>query len=190
MTRDSYYMIFNIFIVIFHLFCIGVATEVIFHTKGHPTFVSDATNADCISTIQYLCNAEGDVKNANAFGEELNKFVSEGKFKFVEDLFWCQPTAYWDMPPHIQQRLAGSSLCVVKGDANYRRLLGGREWPLDMPAKDILSYWPVPVCALRTFKAEIGCGVSLQEQNRAKMDDEKWLVSGRFGVVQVGSVST
>ena len=94
------------------------------------------------------------------------------------------------MPLHIQQRLAGSSLCVVKGDANYRRLLGEREWPLDMPAKDILSYWPVPVCALRTFKAEIGCGVSLQEQNRAKMDDEKWLVSGRFGVVQVGSVST
>ena len=61
---------------------------------------------------------------------------------------------------------------------------------MDMPAKDILSYWPVPVCALRTFKAEIGCGISPQNQKRAKTDDEKWRVSGKFGVVQVGSINT
>ena len=163
-----------------------MASEVVFHTKGHPTFVSDATNADCTSTIQFLSTA--DTENARTLGSELSSFVAEGKFKFVEDLFWCQPTAFWDMPPHIQQRLAGSNLCIVKGDANYRRLLGEREWPMDTSAKDILSYWPVPVCALRTFKAEIGCGVSPQNQDRAQKDDPRWQVSGRFGVVQVGSV--
>jgi hypothetical protein len=139
-----------------------------------------------------------------------------GKFEFTEDLFWCQPTAFWDMPERIRTKLAGSQLCVVKGDANYRRLLGERQWDLDKKAEEVLSYWPVPVCALRTFKAEIGCGVSASEQQRAQAADGKWQVfkgilfhlshlislslitlsytltqvSGRWGVVQVGGISS
>ena len=74
----------------------------------------------------------------------------------------------------------------MKGDANYRRLLGEREWPLDSPASDILSYWPVPVCALRTFKAEIGCGISKTKREETEASDSKWMVSGRWGVVQLG----
>ena len=134
----------------------GVAKEVIFHTKGHPTFVSDATTADSVSTISFLSSAKRDSGEAfaavNALAEELNEFVCDGRFRFTEDLFWCQPTAFWDMPAHIQSRLAGSCLCVVKGDANYGRLLGEREWPMDKPASEVLTYWPVPVCALRTLK--------------------------------------
>jgi len=65
-------------------------------------------------------------------------------------------------------------------------LLGEREWPLDTKASDILSYWPVPVCALRTFKAEIGCGITPSKQQETQAADPKWMVSGRWGVVQVG----
>ena len=35
----------------------GVCDKVRFHTKGHPTFVSDATNKDCYETIEFLCGA-------------------------------------------------------------------------------------------------------------------------------------
>ena len=76
------------------------------------------------------------------------EYAKISAFEFMEDLFWCRPTAMWDMPDSIQDRLAGSLTTFVKGDANYRRLLGEREWPLDTPAADVLSYWPVPVCAL------------------------------------------
>ena len=31
-----------------------IADQIVFHTKGHPTFVSDATTEDCISTINFL----------------------------------------------------------------------------------------------------------------------------------------
>ena len=75
-------------------------------------------------------------------------------------------------------------MVFVKGDANYRRLLGERQWPLGTLAADILSYWPVPVCALRTFKAEIGCGISPAAQQRAQAADKNWMVSGKWGVVQ------
>ena len=90
------------------------------------------------------------------------------------------------MPNSVKQKLSGSILVVVKGDANYRRLLGERQWELSTPAKSILSYWPVPVCALRTFKAEIGCGISAASRERAEKEDSKWMVSGKWGVVQFG----
>lgn len=137
---------------------LGVASKVTFHTKAHPTFVSDATNTDCMGTIDFLCGVDADhtVALANAFRD----YVDHGKFQFVEDLFWCQPTAFWDTPPHIMERISGSALVFVKGDANYRRLLGEREWALDMDAATVLSYWPVPVCALRTFKAEVSGSVA------------------------------
>ena len=166
---------------------LGIATEVVFHTKGHPTFVSDATTLDCISTINFLKDAtdkEGNIfQHTSAFAAELEEFVSAGKFSFIDDLFWCQPTSMWDMPSRIESRLSGSLLTLVKGDANYRRLLGEREWPLDTPSAEVLNYWPVPVCALRTFKAEIGCGIDEAAQRRASQADDKWMVSGKWGVV-------
>ena len=66
---------------------------------------------------------------------------------------------------------------IVKGDANYRRLLGDRQWPLDIDSNDVLSYWHVPCCALRIFKAEIGCGITEEAQQRAARSDSKWQVS-------------
>ena len=63
-----------------------------------------------------------------------------------------------------------------------------RQWPLTENARNILSYWQVPVCALRTFKAEMGCGISEEQQKRAAAADSKWMVSGKWGVVQLGGV--
>jgi Damage-control phosphatase ARMT1-like domain len=71
------------------------------------------------------------------------------------------------MPQRLRDEFSGksvanpdsgsSAMVFVKGDANYRRLLGDRTWPLDTPFGDVVSYFPVPVCALRTLKAEVSC---------------------------------
>ena len=163
---------------------LGVASSITFFTKGHPTFVSDATNEDALETIDFLSKSSSTLTSDLA--KSLADHVQTGKFSFDSDLFWCQPTAFWDMPDDIEIKIAKCKLVFVKGDANYRRLLGEREWPLDSPASDILSYWPVPVCALRTFKAEIGCGISKTKQEETEALDSKWMVSGRWGVVQLG----
>lgn len=161
-----------------------LADTVTFHTKGHPTFVSDATNEDVIETIRFLLQSE--TESTKTLGEFWKSHIEDGSFKLKEDLFWCQPQPFWDMPTHIQEKISNNIAVFVKGDANFRRLLGEREWPLDFDPKIILSYWPVPVCALRTFKAEIGCGISSEAQDRAKAADPNWMVSGRWGVIQFG----
>ena len=86
--------------------------------------------------------------------------LEAGSLEPREDFFWAQPTPFQDMPERIRRDLAGSALVFVKGDANYRRLLDERAWPLDTPFADVASGWPAPVCALRTLKAELGCGMS------------------------------
>jgi uncharacterized protein with ATP-grasp and redox domains len=163
---------------------LGVATCVTFHTKGHPTFVSDATSADCLETLDFLANTP--FYATSDLARKMIDHVKEGTFKFESDLFWCQPTSFWDMPSHIEDKVKNCKMVFVKGDANYRRLLGEREWPMDTNAADVLSYWPVPVCALRTFKAEIGCGITPEKQREAQESDSKWQTSGRWGVVQLG----
>ena len=47
-----------------------------------------------------------------------------------------QPTRYpmWAQPASLRSDLKqNSALVVVKGDANYRRMLGDRPWPFDAP---------------------------------------------------------
>lgn len=52
------------------------------------------------------------------------------------------------------------------------------------------AYFPCPVCALRTLKAEIGCGIEREQIERAKALDDNWQTNGRFGVVHFGSGSS
>jgi len=162
------------------------ADTVTLHTKAHPTFVSDAMNKDVLETIAELQNSS--LEATAQLGKLLAEAVESGKIKLVEDLFWCQPTPFWSLPVTVAEKLSSSKLIFVKGDANYRRLLGDRHWPLTAPAREVLSYWDQPVCALRTFKAELGCGVSEVDQQRALEMDSKWMVSGKWGVVQLAGV--
>ena len=51
---------------------------------------------------------------------------SNPSFIFFPDLWWWLS--------HLEEN---SALVVVKGDANYRRVLGDRPWPLDAPFKSV-----------------------------------------------------
>jgi hypothetical protein len=48
-----------------------------------------------------------------------------------------------------------------------------------------VSYFPTTVCALRTLKAELGCGMAPEQTTRAAELDSAWMVNGHFGVIQV-----
>ena len=48
----------------------------------------------------------------------------------------------------------------------------------------VAGYFPAPLCALRTLKAELGCGMSEESVDRASSSDPEWLTNGRWGVVQ------
>lgn len=166
----------------------GFASVVHLQLKAHPTFVSDAMAKDVIYTIEFLQrggSATGDNEAATkVLGNRWAEHVADRTWILTENFFWVQPQPMWEMPIELRSDISKSSLVFVKGDANYRRLLGDRDWELETPFSDILSYFPAPVCALRTLKAELGCGMPKESTDRASREDDKWLVAGKYGVVQ------
>jgi hypothetical protein len=172
-----------------HLIQSGIAKTVTFQLKSHPTFVSDALEKDLLEHVEHYANLNtAQYPNAQAAGATWKQYLETGLWKCNEDAFWVQPFAMWDMTEPLRTDMASRcDLAFVKGDANYRRLLGDRLWDYTTPFSDVVgSYFPCPVCALRTLKAELGCGMDADQVERAQKLDDNWMVNGRFGVVQFG----
>ena len=91
----------------------------------------------------------------------------------------------WDLPADLFDALRAEDVVVLKGDANYRRLLGDRHWDFSARFSDVASYFPTALLALRTLKAEIACGIAPEQVERARRENPQgWLVTGAYGVAQ------
>ena len=58
-----------------------------------------------------------------------------------------------------------------------------------MTFQDILNYFPAPLCALRTLKAELAAGLDAEQTCRISLEDPDWMTNGRWGVIQVAGFS-
>lgn len=165
----------------------GAAQSVVLQLKGHPTFVSDALAKDVMATCDYVESLGGPCVSV---GRRWREHIAEGRWELKEVFYWAQPQPFWDMPAEVTTDLQQSAMVFVKGDANYRRLLGDCEWELTTPFATVAGYFPAPLCALRTLKAELGCGMPAAAVERASSSDENWLTNGRWGVVQFHTPAT
>jgi uncharacterized protein with ATP-grasp and redox domains len=160
----------------------GLSSRIKFHLKKHPTFVSDATKADILETVETLIqDKDQDTKD---FGKRLNRYIDQEQLVLDSNWFWTSPLDGWDMPTFLREELSRSSMVISKGDAHYRRLLGDRHWPVTTSFKDILAYYPVPLLALRTLKSELAVGLTSEIVKELPLKDPKWLTNGNWGVIQ------
>ena len=160
----------------------GTAVSVHFHLKNHPTFVSDATKLDVAQTISFLL-ADGDAEVA-AVAAQLKGWWDNSRLRLHHHPFWTSPLPMWEMPDDLRDDLTQTNLIIAKGDANYRRLLGDGHWPYTTPFAQIVGYMPAPLLALRTLKSELVAGLNEAQIARLDAEDERWLVNGRWGVIQ------
>ncbi|KHN76861.1 UPF0364 -like protein [Toxocara canis] len=163
--------------------------KVVFHGKAHPWFVSDTTSDDFSWMVEMLRGSHVEV--LSKIGHRWNEKLAEGQFEFRAHGFWTLPFAYCDMPKYaadLYKDLSQAALIIFKGDLNYRKLVGDREWPLDTPFKVALrGFTPAPLFALRTLKAETQVGLSANtiEKLKSKFGDKKeWMVTGDYAVAQ------
>jgi uncharacterized protein with ATP-grasp and redox domains len=165
-----------------YLLASGIAKTVRLHVKPHPTYVSDAMIKDVRNTLDFF-EADADPL-VNALGSRLADCWEQNHLQVRDNFFWTSPLPGWEMPLPVVRELSQSNLVISKGDANYRRLLGDLDWPYITPFADILAYFPVPIVALRTIKAELACGLQPGQAERVAAQDPDWMVDGRWGVVQ------
>jgi uncharacterized protein with ATP-grasp and redox domains len=160
----------------------GITERVVLHVKYHPTFVSDVVARDIKSSVDYLLSSSD--QHIKAFGKRLRSYLSEGRIIPREDLYWNSPLPMWEIPENLKDELSRANFLVSKGDANYRRLLGDREWDITDPFHQVVDYLPAPLVALRTLKAELAVGMTLEQVQEVYNQDSDWMVNGRWGVIQ------
>jgi hypothetical protein len=142
--------------------------------KDAPFFVSDATVADVARLAARGHDTGGSVVVADPF--------------FTGPAFYACASLARGLAPAAHAALVACDLVVSKGDCNYRRLVADRPWhSADGAAFDDVVDFPVPVVALRTLKAEVMVGAPPDRVAAAIARDPAWLVSGRFGVVQLAA---
>lgn len=159
--------------------------RVVLHVKAHPTFVSDATVEDVHYALDLL---EGDEDAAaRALADRLRTALARGRLQLGDALAWTSPLRAREFPTNVNAELARTDLLISKGDANYRRLLGDRNWPFTTPFEEVMAYFPAPLLALRTLKAEVAAGLSPEQVDRLNETDPDWAVNGRWGLIQFAS---
>ncbi|MFG3224340.1 damage-control phosphatase ARMT1 family protein [Kitasatospora sp. NPDC048194] len=169
-------------VLIDHLLADGRAAEVVLYVKPQPYFVSDATMADVLAALRRLRGARG---RAQAIGRRLWRALDGGRLAVRTHPFFCAPLPYHDMPADLRAELGGAALTVLKGDLNYRRLVGDRLWPPTTAFAGAAGHFPSPVAALRTLKSDVVVGVDTDLVAALDRTGGAWRTSGRHAVVQV-----
>ncbi|MEV4620326.1 damage-control phosphatase ARMT1 family protein [Asanoa sp. NPDC049573] len=144
----------------------GLADRITLHVKPVPYYVSDATASDVDAAAARL-------------GRPLDSRVA-----VRTHAFWCAPLDFGAMPADLRADLAGHRVVVAKGDLNYRRLVGDRDWDPTTPIRAAATDLGVPVVALRTCKSEVVVGLDPATVAGLDAAEPRWRVSGRHGMVQ------
>ncbi len=157
------------------------ACRVTVHLKMQPVFVSDALPRDVWSTLDRMDARRG---VAGAAATRLRAAFEAGRLHLAPDPFWSGPRFLWEAPPHLAGALSAATVVVVKGDANYRRVVGDALWPPDAPFAEAAGYAPSPLLCLRTMKSDSVLGLPRGLAERLDATDARWRIDARRGVAQ------
>lgn len=159
-----------------------VTDTVVLHVKSHPTFVSDAIPRDIWMTLNEM-HQHG--KAATALSDRLTDAWYADRLKIVPHPFWNSSNFMWDIPSTLHKLMDTARLVIVKGDANYRRVVGDAFWDASTPFVDVMHYLNAPVMCLRTLKSDPIVGLSSTE-TASQLDkiDPAWRTNGKRGVIQ------
>ncbi|KAK4050006.1 Hairy/enhancer-of-split with YRPW motif protein 2 [Microbotryomycetes sp. JL201] len=187
------------------------ASQVVFHPKLIPWFVSDVQPHDFKLTLEVLADStffgddepasESDKMALKEMVTRWQKYVDEGKFKLAVPVdlkmgegggeladFWTSPWPFTEMgnrAPQLLKELQKSSLVIFKGDLNYRKLTSDAWWPTTTSFDEAIG--PLrglfPILSLRTCKADVCVGLEPGKAEELDEKEPKWRVNGKYAVV-------
>ncbi len=161
----------------------NLASHIHVHVKSHPTFVSDVVVPDVGDTVAFLRDSID--RRVQKLGGRLQDHLDAGRITVNDHFFWTSPLPLWQMPTDMEAQMQDADLVILKGDANYRRMLGDRHWSYDTPLADATGYVPTPTLALRTLKSEVAAGLDPGAIERAASVSPNWDINGEWGIIQL-----
>lgn len=164
----------------------GLVRQIHFHGKSFPWFVSDVTANDFQWTIRQTMATNHKWMSKSGF--QWQTYLKEGVWCYHDHPFWTQPHEFCDMAadaPDLYATLQGADLVLFKGDLNYRKLTGDRDWDHTVSFHTALrGFEPAPLCSLRTLKANVQVGLQPGQGEKLTSQDPGWMTSGKYAVIQ------
>ncbi|XP_015908095.2 damage-control phosphatase ARMT1 isoform X1 [Parasteatoda tepidariorum] len=165
----------------------GLVDQINVYPKTIPWFVSDTLVKDIHWLLEYLSQSHNE--NLVRFSQETSSRTKSGVINIIEHKFWTLPYDYSEMEsvdPQLYQKLSESDLVIFKGDLNYRKLAGDRQWDETVTFKQALNgFLPTSVLALRAIKADVVVGLKSGTDEELSQISENWKFSGDYALVQI-----
>ncbi|KAI0094452.1 hypothetical protein BDY19DRAFT_981936 [Irpex rosettiformis] len=171
-----------------------LVSEVRFHGKRYPWFVSDVTKKDWEWLLNIIVYGYLFPQASGVERESLSKLGQRWK----QHPFWCTGFTFWDFrteAPDLFLHLSESDLVVFKGDFNNRKVTYERlcaapaSTPFEEAIEPIASAAGAPrVCSMRTIKSNlvVGLGENGNEISAISDKEEDGLkISGKYAMVLV-----
>jgi hypothetical protein len=166
------------------------------HAKPYFWFISDVTKHDFDHLFKELQSSNSLV--INRFLTRIKNALKAGKIILQhDDQFWNSPYSLHDMervaPKLYSDLKTNSSLVFLKGDLNYRKLIGDLNWPFETPLINAIhTFKPTSLCAVRTIKADLIANIDTNletNHNYASVinefkDSTKWMNTGDYAIIQ------
>ncbi|KAI5742939.1 hypothetical protein M8J77_012880 [Diaphorina citri] len=163
-----------------------IVTQVRFHPKNCPWFVSDTNPRDFHWMIKVT--HESTDPSLSKIGARWQKYVDEGKFTVETDEFWTLSYEFDKMKtaaPALYSKLGESVLIIFKGDLNYRKLVADINRPFTTPFSEAIgSFHPNKLVSLRTMKCDVAAGLQPGQAEQCAKITPKWLITGEFATIQ------
>ncbi|XP_077205921.1 damage-control phosphatase ARMT1 isoform X2 [Paroedura picta] len=163
-----------------------LATEIHFHGKSIPWYVSDTTVRDFNWTIKQMQSANH--KWMSKCGMTWEENMKNGTWVYHDHFFWTLPHEFSSMAeiaPDLYAQLQKSNLILFKGDLNYRKLTGDLKWDFTVPFHQALNnFHPAPICSLRTLKSDVQVGLKPGQGEQFMNTEPEWMITGKYGIVQ------
>ncbi|KAL6942991.1 hypothetical protein ACO0RG_001964 [Hanseniaspora osmophila] len=209
---NSGFEVFSDLILALFLLDSNLVSTVEFHLKNLPYMVSDVMMKDVDLLLKdfespvFFSQHSGNENTVDPVLYELSQciknHIKSGKIIFNSHRYWTSCADYWTLAPdstdadglEMYNYLAKtSSLVIFKGDLNYRKLTGDRQWPRTTSWKQSLGplgQSKLPVLSLRTCKADVMValpkGVDEKLCELWAKDNEHgswWCTSGKWAVI-------
>jgi hypothetical protein len=137
--------------------------------------------ADFLNALDALDAVGGD---ARALAQRLRGALRQGRLLIETHPAYATGLFFFELPDDLFAVLGQFDLVFLKGDVNYRRLVGDAHWPPTTSFARATAYFPAPLVALRTLKAELIVGLEPGQAEETAAQDPEWLINGKRGVIQ------
>nr|CAI5827285.1 unnamed protein product [Callosobruchus analis] len=180
------YEVFTDLCIADYIITTKLADNIMLYVKTIPWFISDVMTHDLYWMLDQM--KKSDDKYLKPLGEKWSQYLQDGVWKVVESHFWTLPFDYTHMKkvdPDLYNELGKSKVVFFKGDLNYRKLFGEKNWnPATLVEQGLQGFHPSKLAILRTIKADIVCGLPDGLAEKIEKQDPKWMETGDWGLIQ------